>query len=150
MVSSLLLIEHINLNVGDAGLAKRFYVDGLGGCADPARAARGQSMHVNIGPLCQFHTADPAHEPSIAAEGPQVWRGRITIAYREEELRKAIERLQQLVRGELAGTHCTVATAPDERRSRGVCAARCRRACGDERVLGGGTSTWLKRVRLSE
>ena len=76
VVGSLLLLEHINLNVGDAGVAARFFVDGLGGCADPARAARRQSMHVNMGPLCQFHTASPVHEARIAEEGPQVRRKR--------------------------------------------------------------------------
>ncbi len=50
-------------------------------------------------------------------EGVQVWRGRITIAYREDELRAAVGRLQQLASGELAGTMCTVSPAPDGKRS---------------------------------
>ena len=67
---------------------------------------------VIAGPLCQFHTASPAHEAYIANEGPQVWRGSVTIAYRAEELRAAIERLQKLVAGVLAGTQCTVNPSP--------------------------------------
>ncbi len=50
------------------------------------------------GPLCQFHTASPTHEAYISTEGPQIWRGQITIAYRERELHAAVERLQELVR----------------------------------------------------
>ena len=46
------------------------------------------------GPLCQFHTASPTHEAYIAQEGPQVWRGVITIIYREKELHTAVERLK--------------------------------------------------------
>ena len=131
-MSSLLLIEHINLNVGDAAVACNFYCDGLGCCPDPFRLAKIQSLHVNVGklferifwclwttyipptsvsvseltnvnspspgPLCQFHTASPTHEAYISAEGPQIWRGQITIAYRERELHAAVERLQELVR----------------------------------------------------
>ena len=54
----------------------------------------------------------------VMREGAQVWRGRITIAYREEELREAVARLQKLAVGELAGTQCAVAPAPDGRRFR--------------------------------
>jgi hypothetical protein len=50
------------------------------------------------GPHSQFHTASPTHEAYISAEGPQIWRGQITIAYRERELHAAVERLQELVR----------------------------------------------------
>ena len=51
-------------------------------------------------------------------EGAQVWRGCITIAYREEELRAAVGRLQRLALGELGGTQCAVAPAADGQRSR--------------------------------
>lgn len=109
VISSLLLLEHINLNVGNIDVAARFYLDGLGCCPDPDRQAKSKSMHVNVGPLCQFHTADPAHEPCIEKEGPQVWRGVITIAYRPQEFRAAVERLQAMIpHPPLAGTLCAM------------------------------------------
>lgn len=51
----LLLLEHVNLHVTDDGVARAFYVDGLGCVANPARnPAQGLSTHINLG-LSQFH-----------------------------------------------------------------------------------------------
>jgi hypothetical protein len=47
--SSLLLIEHINLNVSNAEVAAKFYIDALGCSPDPFRLQKIQSMHVNVG-----------------------------------------------------------------------------------------------------
>lgn len=109
----LILLEHVNLNVGDADIAARFYVDGLGLCVDPARETQGKSMHVNVGPFCQFHTASPVHEPYITAEGPQIWRGSITIAYRLEQLQRCVARLSGEVGTSLRGTKFFVAEPAD-------------------------------------
>ena len=66
------------------------------------------------GPLCQFHTASPLHEAAIASEGPQVWRGIITIAYQHDQLHAAIQRLKALVaQPPLSRTKCAIRPADD-------------------------------------
>jgi len=71
-------------------------------------------MHVNVGHLCQFHTASPAHESYIAAEGPQIWRGTMTIAFRHDQLLATVARLRTMaLEAPLVGTHCAVLPAPD-------------------------------------
>eukprot|EP00960_Hanusia_phi_P038172 753311-Hanusia_phi.AAC.3 len=102
---SLLLLEHVNLNVGSAALAKTFYIRGIGCCEDPFRAAKCKSLHCNVGAHCQFHTAGPEHESYIAAEGPQVWRGEIVVVYRTKgEAQEAGTRLRELALSELKET----------------------------------------------
>ena len=66
--TALLLLEHINLNVSDAELAHRFFIDGLGCCPDPDRAAKRKSLHVNVGAhdkIFSFllHNATPRSAP---------------------------------------------------------------------------------------
>jgi hypothetical protein len=70
ITSSLLLIEHINLNVMSRPVAEAMYLRGLG--CSLARGREGKSLHSNVGPLCQFHTSCPQDESYIADEGPQV------------------------------------------------------------------------------
>ena len=70
------------------------------------------------GHLCQFHTASPAHESYIAAEGPQIWRGTMTIAFRHDQLLATVARLRTMaLEAPLVGTHCAVLPAPDGLRS---------------------------------
>jgi hypothetical protein len=47
--SSLLLIEYINLNVSNAEVAAKFFIDALSCSPDPLRLQKIQSMHVNAG-----------------------------------------------------------------------------------------------------
>ena len=67
VVSSLLLIEHINLNVGDERVAALFYVEGLGCCPDPFRASKMKSLHVNVGALAG-HSRACTHFKALCVE----------------------------------------------------------------------------------
>lgn len=75
----LLLLEHININVGDQDLTRRFH------CALGCQQAQVR-QHMNCGPHTQFHM--PVEKPV------QVWRGEITVAYSAEGLAAARERLR--------------------------------------------------------
>lgn len=58
----------------------------------------GQSLHSNIGPLCQFHTSCEDDEPYIKKEGAQVWRGSMTLAYSSDDsFQKALTRLDRII-----------------------------------------------------
>jgi hypothetical protein len=47
--------------------------------------------------MCQFHTSGPEDEPYIAEEGPQIWRGEITIVYQDQHaVDAAVQRLREL------------------------------------------------------
>lgn len=75
--ASLVLLEHVNLNVIDAAAAEEFFV-GLLGCARNPRGGC-QSAHFDCG-ACQFHMPYKAtctgEEPVTV---PQVWDGDLTL-----------------------------------------------------------------------
>ncbi len=55
--------------------------------------------------MCQFHTSGPEDEPYIAEEGPQIWRGEITIVYQDHHaVDAAVLRLRELQGSVLAST----------------------------------------------
>jgi len=97
VMSSLLLVEHLNLNVECTEKAKAFYLEGLGCQIDELRASKFNAMHVNVGGMCQFHTAGPENEPAIKEEGSQIWRGAISIVYpTQEACDTAVQRLERI------------------------------------------------------
>jgi len=77
--AGLLLVEHLNLDVLDRGIAEEFYCRLLGLQTDPNRP-KTRSLHSNCGYLTQFHTGK--------AKQAQVWRGVIEIVYDSKNLQK--------------------------------------------------------------
>ena len=93
-----LLLEHVNLNAPDGGLAKAFFADGLGAGVHPTRdgtrAENRKLLHVNLG-LSQFHVptvrgnAKGLRDP---VRVPQVWSGTLELLT-SEPLRAVAARL---------------------------------------------------------
>mmetsp|Transcript_100709 Transcript_100709/g.260151 ORF Transcript_100709/g.260151 Transcript_100709/m.260151 type:complete len:290 (-) Transcript_100709:164-1033(-) len=82
-VGGMVLLEHVNINVGDWDVTQRFH-EALG-CQQAQKP-----IHMNCGALTQFH---------MPVEAPvQVWRGEITIAYTARGLAAAHERLAALAK----------------------------------------------------
>lgn len=81
----MLLLEHININVGDGGLTERFHR--ALGCQQSQNQPHMQ-IHMNCGPHTQFHMPID----SLA----QVWRGDLVVAYTTEGLVAARRRLEAL------------------------------------------------------
>jgi len=94
-VDGLLLIEHLNLNVMNATVGDAFYGDILGCTRDPRRP-NDKTPHHNCGAMTQFHTASPDNENQIAQQGPQVWRGEVTIAYPSAHFQRIAEYLEKV------------------------------------------------------
>ena len=96
--------------------------------------------------MCQFHTSDPDDEPYIAQEGPQIWRGDITVVYpNAEAVSAALARLRQLQADSiLSSTRLSVpaAAACDD-----VGAARVTCPYGNRFVLRAATAAVPRRLR---
>lgn len=78
-----LLLEHVNINVPDASLAKVFYVEALGGRLNEA-ATSARQVHVNVG-VSQFHLL--LHETYRGCEAvsrAQEWPGHLELLTTEE------------------------------------------------------------------
>jgi len=93
MAQEALLLEHVNLNIPDEKAARAFYLDCLGGVANPV-STNARQLHVNLG-SSQFHLL---HRFSVleneAVEQPQIWSGEIEL-WTTQELLQLQQRLQQ-------------------------------------------------------
>lgn len=97
MPAAALLIEHLNLNIphSEVELARRYYLEALGGAVNP-RSTNERQLHVNVG-ASQFHLV---HLLSVQGcepcEVPQVWRGAISLWTAEtlEDVRARVESLR--------------------------------------------------------
>src|ERR1700722_16163511 len=54
-IGNIVGLEHVNLGVGDQGLATLFYMSGLGLTRDPYMMTSVDNMWVNVGAQSQFH-----------------------------------------------------------------------------------------------
>jgi catechol 2,3-dioxygenase-like lactoylglutathione lyase family enzyme len=80
-VTTPLLLEHVNLNIPDADLARAFYITGLSGAVNP-ETTNWRQLHVNAG-ASQFHlpfkSSLKGFDASEAVTVPQLWAGYITL-----------------------------------------------------------------------
>src|SRR5664280_653787 len=83
-VGNVVALEHVNVGIGDQGLALHFYVDGLGFVRDKEYSTGLENMWLNLGPT-QFH---------LPTGMPQVVRGHVGVVVPDQHA--LVERLEQV------------------------------------------------------
>ncbi|KAK3270295.1 hypothetical protein CYMTET_21300 [Cymbomonas tetramitiformis] len=104
----LLLLEHVNLNVSDPDLARKFYVEGLGGKLNLV-GTNDRQVHINLG-FSQFHLpfklSVKNREP---VQSSQIWAGHLELTTCEE-LSELSKRLQE----NFAASSCSNVSVEEE------------------------------------
>jgi catechol 2,3-dioxygenase-like lactoylglutathione lyase family enzyme len=83
-VGNVVALEHVNVGIGDQGLALHFYVDGLGFVRDKEYSTGLENMWLNLGPT-QFH---------LPTGMPQVVRGHVGVVVPDQHA--LVERLEEV------------------------------------------------------